>query len=171
MIFDLSPCTSASRRRHCERFLPVTHITRLFRTIPLSMEAQAEQLMQRQCRYATLRVHCATRGGESALHQGELSRAPAEEGMNVVTPRYDEDFYAWTQHQAALLRTEKWQDLDYTNLAEELESLGKRDLRELESLASVRPALCPRHSEPVPGGCPRGVFRRYGAGESSPCLR
>jgi hypothetical protein len=52
--------------------------------------------------------------------------------MSPVTPRYDEDFYAWTQHQAALLREEKWQALDYPNLAEELESLGKSDWRELE---------------------------------------
>lgn len=57
--------------------------------------------------------------------------------MSAATPRYDEDFYAWTQHQAALLRTEKWQDLDYTNLAEELESLGNRDKRELESRLDV----------------------------------
>lgn len=57
--------------------------------------------------------------------------------MRGMSPPYDEDFYAWTQHQAALLRTEKWQDLDSTNLAEELESLGKRDLRELESRLEV----------------------------------
>lgn len=51
--------------------------------------------------------------------------------MRSAMPQYDQDFYAWTQHQAALLREEKWADLDYTNLAEELESLGKRDRREL----------------------------------------
>jgi Domain of unknown function DUF29 len=57
--------------------------------------------------------------------------------MHTETSLYDEDFYRWTQHQAALLRTEKWQDLDYINLAEELESLGKRDVRELESRLEV----------------------------------
>jgi len=51
--------------------------------------------------------------------------------MSIKPPHYDEDFYAWTQHQAALLREETWQDLDYPNLAEELESLGARDHREL----------------------------------------
>jgi Domain of unknown function DUF29 len=51
--------------------------------------------------------------------------------MTASTPRYDEDFYAWTQQQAALLRAEKFQDLDIMNLAEELESLGARDHREL----------------------------------------
>jgi hypothetical protein len=52
--------------------------------------------------------------------------------MSPRTPQYDEDFYAWTQHQATLLREEKWQDLDYANLAEEIESLGKREQHELE---------------------------------------
>lgn len=57
--------------------------------------------------------------------------------MRAITPRYDDDFYAWTQHQAALLRTGKWQKLDYTNLAEEIESLGKRDRRELGSRLEI----------------------------------
>ena len=52
--------------------------------------------------------------------------------MSTTVPRYDEDFYAWTQHQAALLRAGKWQNLDATNLAEELEGLGRWDKRELK---------------------------------------
>jgi hypothetical protein len=52
--------------------------------------------------------------------------------MKMHAPLYDEDFYAWTQQQAVLLRARKWRDLDYDNLAEELEALGKRDRRELE---------------------------------------
>jgi hypothetical protein len=52
--------------------------------------------------------------------------------MSTKPPHYDEDFYAWTQHQAVLLRQEQWQDLDYPNLAEELESLGKSESRALE---------------------------------------
>lgn len=47
-------------------------------------------------------------------------------------PQYDDDFYGWTQAQAALLREEKVADLDYANLAEEIESLGKRERHELE---------------------------------------
>ena len=46
---------------------------------------------------------------------------------------YDQDFYTWTQEQAALLREGAWQDLDVTNLAEEIESLGKSDRRALGS--------------------------------------
>ena len=52
--------------------------------------------------------------------------------MSTETPLYDEDFYRWTQHQAALLRAGKWQELDYANLAEEIESLGKWDKHDLE---------------------------------------
>jgi hypothetical protein len=44
---------------------------------------------------------------------------------------YNHDFYAWTQQQAALLRESKVHDLDCTNLAEEIESLGRSEKREL----------------------------------------
>lgn len=57
--------------------------------------------------------------------------------MGTKTPPYDEDFYAWTQHQAALLREAKWQDLDYPNLTEELESLGKSQYHALENRLAV----------------------------------
>ncbi len=50
---------------------------------------------------------------------------------------YDQDFYAWTQAQAACLREGAWQDLDGANLAEEIESLGKSDWRELASRLAV----------------------------------
>ncbi len=46
---------------------------------------------------------------------------------------YVQDFYVWTQEQAALLREGAWSPLDSANLAEEIESLGKRDRRELGS--------------------------------------
>lgn len=44
---------------------------------------------------------------------------------------YEQDFYAWTQSTAALIRAGKWYDLDPEALAEEVESLGARDHREL----------------------------------------
>jgi hypothetical protein len=46
-------------------------------------------------------------------------------------PDYDDDFYAWTQHQAAVLRTMPIADnrFDRENVAEEIESLG-RDQRD-----------------------------------------
>lgn len=50
---------------------------------------------------------------------------------------YDEDFVAWTEQQAQALRAASRggtnQPLDWENLAEEIESLGKSDRRELQS--------------------------------------
>jgi len=48
---------------------------------------------------------------------------------------YDEDFVRWTEEQAAALRRAKGSNLplDWENLAEEIESLGKSDRRELRS--------------------------------------
>ena len=48
---------------------------------------------------------------------------------------YDIDFYAWTQEQAAALRTHFRGDnrLDVDHLAEEVEDLGKSELKALES--------------------------------------
>jgi hypothetical protein len=50
---------------------------------------------------------------------------------------YDTDFYAWTQEHAALLRDRKAQALDYIHLAEEVESLGKRQQHALERRLEV----------------------------------
>jgi hypothetical protein len=43
--------------------------------------------------------------------------------------KYEEDFYAWTQDQAAWLRGGGLSFLDLANLAEEIESLGRSDRR------------------------------------------
>jgi hypothetical protein len=49
---------------------------------------------------------------------------------------YEEDFYAWTQQQAGLLRRlpAVGNELDLENIAEEIESLGRSDLRAARSL-------------------------------------
>jgi hypothetical protein len=44
---------------------------------------------------------------------------------------YDDDFFAWTQEQARLLRGGELADVDAGNLAEEIESMGKSDRREI----------------------------------------
>src|SRR5712692_6631427 len=46
---------------------------------------------------------------------------------------YDDDFFAWTQEQAQLLRSGEFNQLDIENIAEELESMGRSDRREIES--------------------------------------
>ena len=50
---------------------------------------------------------------------------------------YEQDFYAWTLQQAELLRSQTQQDLDWVNLAEELEDIVKNLKRELESRLKV----------------------------------
>jgi hypothetical protein len=56
------------------------------------------------------------------------------EGSETVTsmpyaPRYEDDFFAWTQHQAMVLRTMAVADnrFDRENLAEEIEDLGRSE--------------------------------------------
>jgi hypothetical protein len=46
---------------------------------------------------------------------------------------YEADFFAWTQEQARLLRDRDARGLDWENLAEEIDSMGRRDRRELEN--------------------------------------
>lgn len=46
---------------------------------------------------------------------------------------YDDDFYAWTVEQARLLRAGEFSALDVGNIAEEIESMGRSDRRELQS--------------------------------------
>ena len=50
---------------------------------------------------------------------------------------YETDFYAWTQAQAQHLKAGKWEQLDLENLAEEIESLGKREKQELRNRLRV----------------------------------
>jgi len=71
-------------------------------------------------------------------------------------PRYDDDYYAWTQYQADVLRTMRRSDnrLDRERVAEEIEDLGKSErdavrsqiVRILEHLLKLEysPATDPR---------------------------
>ena len=47
--------------------------------------------------------------------------------------RYDEDFYGWTVEQSRLLRSGELSTIDAANIAEEIESMGRIDRRELKS--------------------------------------
>ena len=53
--------------------------------------------------------------------------------MSFKDTLYDQDFYAWTQEQAALLREGAVEELDLTNLAEEVEDLGHSQQDKLAS--------------------------------------
>ena len=50
---------------------------------------------------------------------------------------YDQDFYAWSNQQAALLRAGKLAQADIELIAEEIESMGKTEKRELISRLTV----------------------------------
>jgi hypothetical protein len=55
--------------------------------------------------------------------------------LTKLSELYDRDFVLWTEEQAAALRRTKDSNLplDWENLAEEIESLGRADRRELAS--------------------------------------
>ena len=48
-------------------------------------------------------------------------------------PLYERDFYAWANEQAALLRAGKLDQADIADIAEEIESIGRSEKRELVS--------------------------------------
>jgi hypothetical protein len=50
---------------------------------------------------------------------------------------YENDFYAWTQEQARLLRDRRWNELDIENLAEEVESVGRSDKHQIQNRLKV----------------------------------
>ena len=53
--------------------------------------------------------------------------------MSTPTELYEQDFYAWTQEQAAKLRAGTLADIDVQHLAAEVESVGGSERRELTS--------------------------------------
>jgi len=50
---------------------------------------------------------------------------------------YDQDFFAWANEQARLLRAGKLAEADIDHIAEEIESMGRAEKRELISRLSV----------------------------------
>lgn len=53
--------------------------------------------------------------------------------QKVPETLYEQDFYAWLQDQAAKLRQRSRNDLDWDNLAEEIESVGRSERKEIET--------------------------------------
>jgi hypothetical protein len=52
-------------------------------------------------------------------------------------PVYERDYFAWSQDQAARIRSAKPTGVDWENVAEEIESLGRSDKRAIESDLNV----------------------------------
>jgi hypothetical protein len=53
--------------------------------------------------------------------------------MNTLKRDYEQDFYVWIQHNIALLKQGKLNEIDIEILIDELEGMAKRDKRELTS--------------------------------------
>ena len=51
----------------------------------------------------------------------------------MCAAQYERDFYTWANEQAALIRAGKFDQADIENIAEELETLGRSEARELKS--------------------------------------
>ena len=54
-----------------------------------------------------------------------------------MSTTYDTDFYAWANEQATLLRAGRYDAADIENIAEEIESMGRSEKRELISRLTV----------------------------------
>ena len=54
-----------------------------------------------------------------------------------VYPNYNEDTYGWALHTAELLKEGKMDQVDFENIIEEIESLGRSERRELISRLEV----------------------------------
>ena len=54
-----------------------------------------------------------------------------DQDRTAVTDLYERDFYAWLMHNAALIRQGRLAEIDAGNVAEELESMGRSERREL----------------------------------------
>ncbi|MEA5617806.1 DUF29 domain-containing protein [Cronbergia sp. UHCC 0137] len=55
--------------------------------------------------------------------------------MNSTT--HENDFYAWTQEQANLLKTGQLHQIDLQNIIEEIEDMGRSEKRQLESRLEI----------------------------------
>jgi hypothetical protein len=50
---------------------------------------------------------------------------------------YQKDFYNWLCEQAELLKTGRFNDLDVSNLIDEIETMGRSEKRELENRLTI----------------------------------
>lgn len=57
--------------------------------------------------------------------------------QKLTVSLYETDFYAWTQHQAQLMRHGQWHQVDIANVVEEIESLGRQQRQELRNRLAV----------------------------------
>jgi hypothetical protein len=56
---------------------------------------------------------------------------------STTAATYEGDLVQWSQQQATAIRAGRWADVDAANVAEEIESLGRSDRREIKSRLTV----------------------------------
>ena len=72
------------------------------------------------------------------LRNPDLALIIAEERIErKMSNVYESDFYAWAMEQAALLRARRFDTADIDNIAEENESMGRGEKRELVNRLAV----------------------------------
>ncbi len=105
--------------------------------------ASIHELVGYHPRAATADCPKATRYSESAPRRGSAGC------RNLCTPGYEDDFFAWTVEQAKLLRSGELSKIDAPNVAEEIESAGRRERRELgDRIENLIAELLKWHCEP-----------------------
>ncbi len=57
--------------------------------------------------------------------------------MNIAQQPYQQDFYAWTIHNAWLLRQGKLSEIDHEHIAEELEGMARSEKRQIANRLAV----------------------------------
>lgn len=66
------------------------------------------------------------------------SEVPPHDGeQHDAMHGYEEDFHAWTRRTAELLRAGRFDEADIEHVAEEIEDMGRRDMRELNSRVRI----------------------------------
>ncbi|NER49554.1 MAG: DUF29 domain-containing protein [Symploca sp. SIO1A3] len=66
-----------------------------------------------------------------------FAQSSSTQNQSSVLPLYEQDYVSWLETTAHLLREGKLNQLDLAHLAEELEDMGKREKRSVESNLEV----------------------------------
>jgi len=76
-------------------------------------------------------------GSVTTLRIATVKTPASSRAAKTAAALYDSDFYSWTRRTAALLRAHRFDEIDVEHAAEEIEDMGKRDLKELNSRVQV----------------------------------
>jgi hypothetical protein len=66
-----------------------------------------------------------------------MTATMAPSGTKATVPLYERDFFAWANQQASLLRAGQFAQADVEHIAEEIESMGRSEKRELLSRLAI----------------------------------